>query len=313
MRSPARLAGEARDPRQPPDVPARLPQLRRPRVARRQPHRRHRDRERRARAGTRSAARATRRSSISRGPTRRTRTSAGWARSRWTATATSPSATPSRARPCTRRSPSRAGSRAIRSGRWAPRTSGSPAAAARSASSSRWGDYSTMSIDPVDDCTFWYTQEYYARHGELRLQDARSAPSASRAARPALRDARRHGDGRLRPDRGSDGDGDASVGRAGASTTTTDAAGHYQFLTLPAGTYDVTASKYGYLPSTAAGVVVSAGANHRAGLHARSRAPTVLVIGTVKDGSGQGWPLYAQARRLGAHRLPGRDAASPIR
>lgn len=25
---------------------------------------------------------------------------------------------------------------------------------------SRWGDYSTMSVDPVDGCTFWYTQEY---------------------------------------------------------------------------------------------------------------------------------------------------------
>ncbi|MBI3679650.1 MAG: hypothetical protein HY235_04575 [Acidobacteria bacterium] len=24
----------------------------------------------------------------------------------------------------------------------------------------RWGDYSSMNIDPVDDCTFWYTQEY---------------------------------------------------------------------------------------------------------------------------------------------------------
>jgi Big-like domain-containing protein len=29
-------------------------------------------------------------------------------------------------------------------------------------SSGRWGDYSTMSVDPTDDCTFWYTQEYYA-------------------------------------------------------------------------------------------------------------------------------------------------------
>ena len=28
--------------------------------------------------------------------------------------------------------------------------------------SSRWGDYSMLSVDPVDDCTFWYTQEYYA-------------------------------------------------------------------------------------------------------------------------------------------------------
>ena len=27
---------------------------------------------------------------------------------------------------------------------------------------SRWGDYSMMSVDPVDDCTFWFTSEYYA-------------------------------------------------------------------------------------------------------------------------------------------------------
>jgi hypothetical protein len=31
---------------------------------------------------------------------------------------------------------------------------------------SRWGDYSSMSIDPSDDCTFWYTQEYYASNGD---------------------------------------------------------------------------------------------------------------------------------------------------
>lgn len=29
----------------------------------------------------------------------------------------------------------------------------------------RWGDYSTMSVDPADDCTFWYTQEYYTKTG----------------------------------------------------------------------------------------------------------------------------------------------------
>jgi len=28
-------------------------------------------------------------------------------------------------------------------------------------SSGRWGDYSMMAVDPVDDCTFWYTQQYY--------------------------------------------------------------------------------------------------------------------------------------------------------
>ncbi len=26
----------------------------------------------------------------------------------------------------------------------------------------RWGDYSAMTVDPTDECTFWYTNEYYA-------------------------------------------------------------------------------------------------------------------------------------------------------
>ncbi len=30
---------------------------------------------------------------------------------------------------------------------------------------SRWGDYSAMSIDPSDGCTFWYTTEYYQTSG----------------------------------------------------------------------------------------------------------------------------------------------------
>ncbi len=29
----------------------------------------------------------------------------------------------------------------------------------------RWGDYSSMTVDPVDDCTFWYTQEYLLATG----------------------------------------------------------------------------------------------------------------------------------------------------
>ncbi|MDQ3877448.1 MAG: hypothetical protein M3290_03755, partial [Actinomycetota bacterium] len=27
--------------------------------------------------------------------------------------------------------------------------------------SPRWGDYTSLSVDPVDDCTFWYTDEFY--------------------------------------------------------------------------------------------------------------------------------------------------------
>lgn len=54
-------------------------------------------------------------------------------------------------------------------------------------SSGRWGDYSMMSVDPVDDCTFWYTQEYYmnrgtsnadwqTRIGKLQLSDCGGSP-----------------------------------------------------------------------------------------------------------------------------------------
>jgi hypothetical protein len=32
---------------------------------------------------------------------------------------------------------------------------------------SRWGDYSAMSVDPVDDCTFWYTNEYLNTTGSF--------------------------------------------------------------------------------------------------------------------------------------------------
>lgn len=31
----------------------------------------------------------------------------------------------------------------------------------------RWGDYSSITIDPVDDCTFWYTTEYHQADGNF--------------------------------------------------------------------------------------------------------------------------------------------------
>lgn len=35
-------------------------------------------------------------------------------------------------------------------------------AGSQESSYNRWGDYSSMGVDPSDGCTFWYTQEYYA-------------------------------------------------------------------------------------------------------------------------------------------------------
>ena len=31
---------------------------------------------------------------------------------------------------------------------------------------SRWGDYTDMTVDPADDCTFWYVNEYYTLAGQ---------------------------------------------------------------------------------------------------------------------------------------------------
>jgi hypothetical protein len=31
----------------------------------------------------------------------------------------------------------------------------------------RWGAYSAMIVDPADDCTFWYTNEYLRGNGRF--------------------------------------------------------------------------------------------------------------------------------------------------
>jgi hypothetical protein len=66
-----------------------------------------------------------------------------------------------------------------------------------SRSLSRWGDYSSLNIDPSDDCTFWYTNEYLAtsgtfnwhtRIGTFRLPGcSAAAPDFSLSATPASR------------------------------------------------------------------------------------------------------------------------------
>lgn len=39
----------------------------------------------------------------------------------------------------------------------------------------RWGDYASMSIDPTDDCTFWFTTEYMAANGGFSTWSTRVA------------------------------------------------------------------------------------------------------------------------------------------
>jgi hypothetical protein len=36
----------------------------------------------------------------------------------------------------------------------------------QTSTNSRWGDYTSMNVDPEDDCTFWYVNEYYTAAGQ---------------------------------------------------------------------------------------------------------------------------------------------------
>lgn len=75
-------------------------------------------------------------------------------------------------------------------------------------------------------------------------------------------------------------------------TTFTDANGNYSII-VPIGTYDVTASAFGYLPDTVNGVVITDGGTTVQDF-ALDQAPLSTVTGTVTDGSGHSWPLYAR-------------------
>ena len=64
-------------------------------------------------------------------------------------------------------------------------------AGSQSGSGNRWGDYSSLSIDPVDDTTFWYTNEYYSttasfnwrtRIGSFKLATGSSTPTPTPTA-----------------------------------------------------------------------------------------------------------------------------------
>ena len=64
-------------------------------------------------------------------------------------------------------------------------------------------------------------------------------------------------------------------------------------MTVPVGTYDVTVAAFGYATGTVAGVAVADGAHRDRELRADRRCREPPITGTVTDGSGHGWPLYA--------------------
>ena len=119
---------------------------------------------------------------------------------------------------------------------------------------SRWGDYSDMTVDPVDDCSFWYTQEYYAVSAgaawHTRIGKFQFGPCP---ARPT---------GTLSGTVTSAGNGAPITGAAISANgyfQQTDGSGNYAVNPIGAASYNVTATATGYLPSTASGVTVTTG------------------------------------------------------
>jgi hypothetical protein len=83
----------------------------------------------------------------------------------------------------------------------------------------------------------------------------------------------------------------ASVSADG-TTAYTDSSGHYT-LPLTVGSHDVTATAFGHDSLTAPGLAVTAQGT-TAHDFALTAQPTVTLSGTVTDGSGHGWPVYAK-------------------
>ena len=140
---------------------------------------------------------------------------------------------------------------------------------------SRWGDYSDMTVDPIDDCTFWYTREYYqtnssfnwrTRVGNFKFPSCTAAPHGTLEG--TVTDA-----GTAAPISGAH----ISVAPIGASTTT-GPDGHYS-LTLPVDTYTVTASAFGYNTASQQASVTDGGTT--TANFALTAAPSGSLSGTV--------------------------------
>jgi hypothetical protein len=84
----------------------------------------------------------------------------------------------------------------------------------------------------------------------------------------------------------------AMVTATGGYKVTTDSSGGFD-LGVPAGSYDLTVTDYGYADGTASGVQVTTGGSVTENF-ALTAEPTHTISGTVTDGSGHGWPMRAK-------------------
>lgn len=85
-----------------------------------------------------------------------------------------------------------------------------------------------------------------------------------------------------------------TIGLAG---TFTDPTGAFE-LPVDPGTYDATFEAYGYVKATVKGLVVTEGQTTTKNV-SMTKLATATLSGTVKDGSGHGWPVYSKVTVTG--------------
>ncbi len=120
--------------------------------------------------------------------------------------------------------------------------------------SDRWGDYNMLAVDPQDDCTFWYTNQYYSTSSSIGWRTRIGSFTLSSCPAPPKGTL----DGTVTDASTGTGIAGALVRTSDGFARTTDASGHYSMDVLP-GTYTVIASASGHDSVTASGVGVSNG------------------------------------------------------
>lgn len=125
----------------------------------------------------------------------------------------------------------------------------------------RWGDYSQMSIDPADDCSFWYTNEYYSlesqeespfgwltKIGKFRFEECQDAPRGAIYGFVLNSDNNQPIEG-------------ATI-KTGSYMRISTASGSYSNLVLLPGSYDLTVTAHGFKSKTVS-VLIGNGQNIR--------------------------------------------------
>lgn len=173
---------------------------------------------------------------------------------------------------------------------------------------SRWGDYSAMTVDPQNDCTFWYTSEHLQTNGTWNWNTwissftfagcgSTGGPTTGTLS-GSVTNASTHA-----------AIAGATVSVSGGPSTTTDSSGNYA-LTVAGGTYSVTASATGYNSSTVNGDVVTNGSttNQNFALTPASTGATVPATPnapTGKPATGKGIAVSWTAPNDGGSAITG--------